>query len=341
MDAASRAVARRDLLAKAMGYESLDELDYKLNRLIKVGTDGFKTLEWDREQTERDLTFVQKALENALNKIAPWTHWKRSNWAFRRGIPEFYREDMAKGSHERRNSIPTYFDGTVAQICRLTLPSLQAMLKTPIEQKPLSAFRGWALPVEEWMLEDVKALQQEYNGRVRRVNWSDPADVSKFRTWWQGRVHEWMEREKVTEREAVSALWRVAHATRSDQASGASVFIAFPEAVKWIVGEKPGLNRAETQTMVLGLHYVFDNPVHRLTAEVEVREFTQVKKGRTLVRKVVCGHVPGKKDARQPYPADLLGMVDARSEQPEVGRYVAHIVKSGNGKAWHCQLRAM
>jgi hypothetical protein len=74
--------------------------------------------------------------------------------------------------------------------------------------------------------------------------------------------------------------------------------------------------------------------VTRITVPVQVREFEQEKGRKRVVRKIVCGDVPGKKAPRAPYPEDLIGMVELRAQQPEVGEYVAHIVKAGHGKAW-------
>ena len=332
------AVADRIGLAKEMGYRSLEELDYHLNRLIKIGTDGFKTMEWDREKTQKQLVFLQKAIRLALSRSAPWTRWKRSEWAFRRGVPEFYAEDNKPGDKiTAMNWVPSFFDGTVAQICRLTLPSLKAILGVPIEQKPLSAYRNWALPVDEFNLAVAHEMQMRYNGRAKRTNWQDPNEVKKFRMWWQDELRNWTETMELTNLEA-SALWREAHSAKSDEASGASVFIGFPEECRWIIREKPGKNKPDTETLVLGLQYVFDQEPEHLTCEVEVREFEQVKNGKRLIRKVVCGNVPGKKDAREPYPADLIGMVEVKADQPELGKYIAVLTASGHGKSWHCKL---
>lgn len=335
------AVADRERAARLLGYTSEARMDWTLNRLVKIGTDGFKTMAWDREKTEKALVFLQKNIQTALSKVAPWTHWKRSNWAFRRGIPEFFRKGMAMGV-ERRNSIPSFFDGTVAQICRITLPNLGSMLETPIEQKPLSAFRHWAMEVEDHLAGQAHELQMEYNGRVHRVNFQNTENVRTFRKWWQGRLNEWAKAEGISREMAASAMWREAHNTRSDEASGASVFIGFPEQSKWIVSEKPGWNKDKTETTLVGLHYVFDHPVEHLTADVEVREFKQIIKNKTVIRKIVCVHgVKGKKAPRAPYPADLLGMVERHAIQPEKGRYIAQIAASGHGKAWHCKLTSI
>jgi hypothetical protein len=107
---------------------------------------------------------------------------------------------------EDKEAIKPFMTGTVAQICRLTLPNLKAVLETPIKVRPLMAFHMWALPVEGVQYECAKVLQEWYNARSQRVNWSDSDAVGKFKTLFVQEAKTWMEREGLDERAAASAL---------------------------------------------------------------------------------------------------------------------------------------
>ena len=86
------AVADREDLARTLGYKSEATLNAALNWFIKVGTDGFKTMV-DLRKVERQLNILQSNLQRVLGKAVPWTKWP-NEWAFRRGVPGFYREGM-------------------------------------------------------------------------------------------------------------------------------------------------------------------------------------------------------------------------------------------------------
>lgn len=333
--AATFCTADREGLAHQLGYADEATLNNALNWFIKVGTDGFKTMV-DLNAVEQKLKTLQSNTTRLLSKGAPWCNWP-NEWAFRRGVPGFYRMNMDE--NEKENCIPKFFDGTIAQICHLTLPSLQAALGTPIKVKPLSHYRNWA-PTMKALAKDAHNLQMEFNARVRRVNFSHVESIQTFRTWWQDKLHDWADEQGVTLRAAAYAMWQEAHATRSQNATAASVFMGFPGYAKLIVKEKPGYKQ-DTRTLLLGLQYVFDGEVPNLNIPVEVLEFEQIKENKRVIRKIVCAHVVGKKAPRAPYPEDLIGMVDIHTDQPECGRYMAHIVQAGNGKAWHCKLAAI
>jgi hypothetical protein len=334
--AATFCTSDREGLAHQLGYADEAALNAALNWYIKVGTDGFKTMV-DLNAVEKKLQTLQSNILRILGKGAPWCKWP-NEWAFRRGVPDFYRKDMDE--NEKANCIPVSFDGTVAQLCRLTLPSLRAALGTPITVKPLSHYRIWAPNVNKVLSEDAHNLQLEFNARIKRVNFSDVESIQSFKTWWQDRLYAWVEDRKVTARAAAYALWREAHSSRSQNMTAASIFMGFPGYARAIIIEKPGLQK-DTNTLLLGLQYVFDGDVPKLDVPVEVCEFEQVKDNKRLIRKIVCGEVEGKKAPRDPYPADLIGMVDMHAEQPECGTYMAHIVPAGHGKAWHCRLTAV
>jgi hypothetical protein len=111
----------------------------------------------------------------------------------------------------------------------------------------------------------------------------------------------------VDERVAASPLWRVAHSSRSSNAGAASVFIAFPEASRWIVAEKPGLKSTGVATILTGCNYQVPG-LEELKAEVEVVDVTTEKNGKHWVRKAICvaveGPLPPQSDL---YPENMMG----------------------------------
>lgn len=330
-------IADREFLARKLGFKSESSMNAALNWFIKVGTDGFKTMV-DLADVERQLVILQGNLVRLLRKGAPWCRWP-NDWAFRRGVPSIWNTSMDE--NEKANGVPAAFDGTIAKICGLTLPSMAAALegKDIVEVKPLGAYKNWAPMVSEILQDGIHTLQLEYNARVRRVNFTSPEDIGRFRMWWQELLAEWTEANGISPEVASYALWREAHSTRSDNSSGASVFMGFPELSTKIVTDKPGYNKDKpAPTLVVGLNYVFDTPPDYLETAVEIREIAVPTKGRRVIRTVLIAQVEGKRDAKLPYPAEMLGMVDRRSAAPGPGMYDAVIRKAGHGMAWHCEM---
>jgi hypothetical protein len=320
-------VTDREWLAHQLGFKSEAGMDERLNYFVKVGTDGFKT-NVDQEPVRKHMGILQQKMLKMFGVMAPWTSWP-NDWAFTRGIPEVGGED--------KEAVKPFMTGTIPQIARLTLPNLKAVLETPIKVRPLTAFRMWAMPVDSVQYECAKVLQEWYNARSMRVNWSDPDAVGKFKTLFVQEAKTWMEREGLDERIAASALWRVAHSSRSSNAGAASVFIAFPEASRWIVAEKPGLKSTGLATILTGCNYQVPG-LEELEAEVEVVDVTTEKNGKQWVRKAICGAVEGQLPPQSDlYPENMIGLVAVNADQPEKGAYFARIKKVSSG-AWKCVL---
>jgi hypothetical protein len=133
-----------------------------------------------------------------------------------------------------------------------------------------------------------------------RVNWSDPDAVGKFKTLFVQEARTWMEREGLDK--------RVAHSSRSSNAGAASVFIAFPEASRWIVAEKPDLKSTGLATILTGCNYQVPG-LDELEAEVEVVDVTTEKNGKQWVRKAICGAVKGQLPPQSNmYPENMIGL---------------------------------
>jgi hypothetical protein len=344
-------VADREYLAKQLGFESEVAMDRALNYYIKVGTDGFKTL-IDTRPIERHLAVLQSNMQNLFGTSAPWTNWP-NEFAFKRGIPVYieraiptkdgmrYQVGGAQRELDKQvvaNSIFGWrMDGTIPNICRLTLPALEAILDTPIRTQPLTAYRNWALSTSKVDYECAKVIQSWYNARVRRVNWSDPDSIATFKAALNNEITVWVEREELDRKVAASALWRVAHSTRSQDAGGASVFVAFPDEAKWIVEHKPGYRDSRLATVLTGLHYQLPY-VSDLEADVTVVEVKTQSRGKVVVRKAVAADVKGQlKPTGDVYPDNMIAMVAINADQPQTGQYHAIISQISN-KAWKCEL---
>ena len=113
--------------------------------------------------------------------------------------------------------------------------------------------------------------------------------------------------------------------------AAASVFIAFPEASRWIVAEKPGLKSTGLATILTGCNYQVPG-LEELEAEVEVVDVTTEKNGKQWVRKAICGAVEGQlPPPSSTYPENMIGLVAVNADQPEKGAYFARIKKVSSG----------
>jgi hypothetical protein len=320
--------------AISLGFKHVEQMDYILNRYVKIGTDGFKTNE-DTEPVERHLGVLQSKMIHDRGQLAPWTKWLRDTWAFKRGIPAAeVTEGMA--DEEKKRALKPFMNGTIAEICRLTLPNLTNILEEPIQANLLSYYRNWGPSVDQDHMESAMEMQLRFNAAVKRVNFSSPEDIAAFKVKFGRDIDQWVKDMGYSREEAAAALWRVAHSSRSENASGASIFIGMPKEAEWIVREKPGLKEKVLKTVVVGLAHQLPG-VDRLTATVNVIEYKQAKGKVTLIRKCLCAEVPGQKQPSGDYPTNMLCMVAVQNEQPEVGQYLANIWPISE-KAWGCEL---
>ena len=230
-----------------------------------------------------------------------------------------------------------WWDGTIATITRMTLPSLKSILDTPIKTRPLTEFRNWAMKVTELQYGTARVVQDWFNARIQRVNFSDPENIAKFKAELQVELVNWTEREQLDLKVAASALWRVAHSSRSTDASAASVFMAFPEQAEWIVENKPGLQINQTATILTGVNYQVPFLMSAET-EVQVVDVETMVKGKIVIRKAVVGIVDGQVQPSDPgFPRNMIGVIAANADQPGVGSYFATIKQVSQG-AWSCVL---
>jgi len=324
--ASTFSVKDRLFLAQRLGYTDEAAMDRQLNFFIKVGTDGFKTAV-DMEKTAKQCAILQSNISRLLGKAAPWTSWRADDWAFQHGIPAFINGQGDPNDPAVRCGIPLPLNGTIAEICKVTLGDIGNFLTTPISARPLMEFRHWAPTVDDELYEAAAKLQVAFNGRVTTVNFSDPERVREFKVWWESKVKAWMGFEGLNNETAAAALWRVAHSSRSTYSGASSVFYAFPEECKLFIEKKPGLS-STVKTIVLGLR----DWVESLTTLCQVVEYEEAKNGKRLIRKALVLDEKGAMlGAMASIPVDV--------EAPEKGQYLATILRR-SGRSWQAKLVA-
>jgi hypothetical protein len=95
------------------------------------------------------------------------------------------------------------------------------------------------------------------------------------------------------------------------------VFIAFPEARRWIVAEKPGLKDTGLATILTGCNYQVPG-LEELETEVQVVEVGAEKNGKQWVRKAICGAVEGQLPPHSDlYPENMIGLVAVNADSPK------------------------
>ena len=145
-----------------------------------------------------------------------------------------------------------------------------------------------------------------------------------------------MDDEKLDRIAAALALWRVAHSSRSGDASGASVFIGFYEECLKIVTEKPGL-KGSLRTVVTGIHYQVPG-LREATLEGEIVDIAVNIRGKRVIRKALVGEIEGQRQPQDPqYPANMIGMIAMNADQPQCGQYTISI-KQTSQAAWTATL---
>ena len=354
----------RNEMARALGFRSVVEMDELLNFYISAGTDGYKSFVlykrlrgrdgkmYDKpitiDELEKEAGVIQSNIIALFKKMAPETGWKKSKWAFRQRIPQIVEQgDCTKemDKDEKRLAIEWWMTGTVQEIAKLTLPNMNAALDTPVESRPLSYFRRWASKPNSDLYEAAMALQVWYNGRVKRHNWSSSDDTNALKGQWTQKIDKFVADGGHDRWDVANALWAVAHSSRSDDAGAASIFWGMPDETRRIILEKPGKQGVqEAQGLVMtGLLYNVTNPLASWIGEVQVVYHTVVKKGRAVHRATVCpiGNHPFEfqaKDADNPWPEGMIGVISTEKDQPDEGFYAASYTRKGNGKSWQLTL---
>jgi hypothetical protein len=190
--------------------------------------------------------------------------------------------------------------------------------------------------VPEKLLASAKNIQDWYNARAKRTNWADAKSINELKTAFDARLKEWMDDERIDRMTAASALWRVAHSSRSGDASGASVFIGFYDECLKIVAEKPGL-KGSLRTVVTGIHYQVPG-LREATLEGEIVDVAVNIRGKRVIRKALVAQVDGQLQPQDPqFPANMIGIIAVNADQPQNGTYTISI-KQTSQSAWTATL---
>lgn len=360
----------RSVVAHVLGKDTVEELDRWCNVAIKVMTDGFKSSEIDLKKWRAVLAKAQSQLSdptNGFGGMVPWPRWKRSSWAFRRGLPKFHDELNEKyvafvnspdGKNHRREDewqshIPiTMYDSTIAQIYQVARPLIarhfnkvivhgkdQFRIKEYIRVKQLSDFASWAEPCTEYEMDLAWELKSLFDDAVTKVRWKDVKySVPAFKETWQRVCDEFAEKFE-SRMHAAWAAWRAFHHARSDLNSAAGVFLGFPEESKVIVNEKPGLDyMGDIMTLVVGVqHNVRETKDEYQTQLVDIDEVVRGNETRLVVLSVNSDFpmlLPVRIDGSLENQIGTIGKIEkSRADKgfssPGPGRYLAKFKRMG------------
>ena len=351
-------VEGRGAVAKQLGWSSEQAMDAALNFYIKCGTDGHKSgILYRRKKVQgrwknfpvtltelmKELGRLQSTMLRVFGIVCPWARWDNDDYMFRHQIPKVVTcqaelEEMQPD--DAKMAVRWWMDGTIAEIARITLPSIEAAIEHQISARPLTHYLEWAPKVSETVFEVAKSLQVAYNIRVKRVNFTDTDGVRSFRAGCVERFKAAVEALKVPETELGYALWRAAHGARSKTAGAGSVFLSCPDVAEHIITDRPGKADClkSEETVVVGLGFNLLSPPRSWEGEVEIREVWQSKQNKRIARKALIpidtqGLTFKPKGAGSAWPLDIIGVVAVDQVQPEEGCYLLDLRQLGP-KSW-------
>jgi hypothetical protein len=341
-------------IANFLGYKSLESCEIAQNFLVKCGTDIFKT-DVDLRSVERQIAAFYKGLESIMFSLpevnypfvgAPYKSWPNNYFVNKmpmvidrivvdqhdktRYLVDGDFEELSQTDLD--NAIYPFMTGTIPEICRRTLPTLQHVFDEPIATTPLISFRDWAKYVSPEVLRSARAVHTWYNGRAVRLSWHDPRRINTFKTQFHEYLLEWMEEYDLDRETAAAALWRVAHSARDNKShygkQAASVFIGFPGECREIVENKPGVDLKHV--LITGINYQVPG-LENWSGEVSIQQFSFSKNGKTLVRTGLIAEIDGQEQLQNSqYPLNMIGLVAKNSFQPTDGNYKAVITKNSD-----------
>lgn len=329
------------IVALRCGFKCVKDMEAALQRLIRIGTDGFKT-DVDVLGAEEECT----AILTDIGTTAPWTKWKNNALVFDRVMPCFY--DPMKGSRVAWD-IPSTMDGTVGEILALALPELTEIVKMVRPEAELPMFyRDWAYCEDEDLIADAKSLNSAFGLACKRVDWTDENSSEHLKAWLEEAVTRWQEKSGKDRWELANATWVAVHETQVDTMPTALVFWAFPAEVETIISTKPGLApekekpgaQKKKDYHVTGLQYSFKEMPSVLSTKALVVKIVEEKDGKKILRRVlVTPNLPGQLSAPVGYPAGSIGSFTRDSDVPEEGEYNVELVRIPNQKVWTVNIK--
>ena len=313
-----------DQVAEDLNYASKAVMLTELNRCVKYGTDGFKSL-LDMDTTEAILFTFGGHFTNKYGSKPAWLAWRRSDIAFVTRIPKVgWKENWS--DEDKEICLPPIFKGSVAKIARYVLPAIEKVFDRKVAVKPLAHYRSWGI-ANPSLERHAKELQFWFNqGRADMDReMEDGKKVANFKRECQAHASEYCAENKLDPWAVANALWVYAH---SGTTSGASVFYLFPEEARRIVQEGGTKQQKKSYaTKVLGLKYQLPGAEPRFECDVEVTAYQKQMKDRVLMQTVLLADLDGQvaPDPKYGYPERHLAVVESKSIQPPVGKYHARL----------------
>jgi len=139
---------------------------------------------------------------------------------------------------EKKESIKPFMTGTIAQICRLTLPHLKNILSEPIKTGPLTEYRDYVPMVNPMHYSAAAELYDWFSARSKLVNCQMERTSAASRWSFAKKTQSGLWENELSELEGCYAFGN--SVTRSAPAVLPSVLRVFPRFVKDIVLHKPG-----------------------------------------------------------------------------------------------------
>lgn len=367
-----QAVADSLFAAGVLRAPSVKSLDLWCNKIIKVMTDGFKSLVNMLAETAT-LRKAQQAVATDFGGTASCALWSQeSSPAFTSIVPLFHHQLpeetlrwMAEDKDNRRQPeirlhiAPAQYEATWAKIYEVVQPwILDQYQRVPngfklsfleaLDVYPGSKYIGWAPHVPDRLLNRGLEMVREFAGLSRMVDWSSSEDTTAFKETWQAMCDTWAALFASRE-EAVYTMWRAAHHATIGGSGAASVFMGFPEEALSIVANKPGLVEQKHDGVVallVGVDYNFVGgraPDTMGPVQVQVYEIPWRSGLRMAV--MLDEPLPGMKESQGKFPPGMIGMcaLELREggrfyTQPEPGSYIARFKRNKSGKSYRAYL---
>jgi hypothetical protein len=349
-------------------------LDVWCNKIIKVMTDGFKTLVNMLAETAT-LRKAQQVVSTKFGGTASWAIWgQEASPAFTHVVPLFHHqlseetlEWMAADKDNRRQPEvklhigPQQYGATCSKIYELVQPWIleqyhkTALVKDGVsysflellDVNPGSKYIGWAPHVPDKLLNRGLEMVREFSGLSRMVIWSSSEDVVTFKETWQELCLGWAAQFSSVQ-EAAYVLWRASHHATVGGSGAAAVFMGFPEEALQIVTHKPGLLEQQHEGVVallVGVDYNFmGGRAPDLAGPVTVQVFEIPWRGSFRLAVVLDEPLLGMKESEK-FPYGMIGMCAAELREggrfytaPEPGSYIARFKRNRSGKSYRAYL---
>lgn len=321
----------RDRVSFMFGEPDPEKLEKRIGTIITFGTDGFKA-DVDVKTWLDSYNALQSAWGQRMFGVTKWKH-DENVWG------KFY--PTVNGEQPWDVDMHT-FQGTVAQIFKMTVDTVTQMIKARGHAASLSPaeFIEWAEPQQdlaEWAADKV----QKYNLVARRVAPHTKTGRESLTAWCVAARIKWAaEQPKHTQWQIANAIWRAAHTKTNNSTSTSAAFTLYPEEALRIVATKPGITdaRKEADAILIGLpRSVGEKNMQREYRNVPVRIVQVVRKGSSTSIKqaaMIALEWPTDLAKAEDLPEGTLGLLTPEKPMPAEGEYVVTLTRIGEQRAY-------